>query len=50
MTAAEARAIIRGMIQRRSLSPSQGQDFLADLDRWPRRAAEIVRLARGYAL
>lgn len=49
MTAAEARAILRGMVQRRSITRQLGDELLADLGRSPRRAADIVRLARGYA-
>lgn len=50
MTAPEARAIIRGMVQRRSITRQLGDELLADLARSPSGAAEIVRLARGYAL
>lgn len=49
MTATEARAILRGMRTRGSLSVSQADGFLRDLQRFPHRAAEIVRLARTYA-
>lgn len=49
MSAAEARAILRGMRTRGSLSGSQADGFLRDLERSPGRAAEIVRLARAYA-
>lgn len=49
MTAAEARSILLGMRRRGSLSTSQADGFLADLDRTPKNAARIVALARMYA-
>lgn len=49
MSAAEAWSILRGMRARGSLSGSQADGFLRDLDRSLTRAAELVRLARVYA-